>query len=58
MASRVSEDKGGELPTREKLTVTHVRARPNKNERWPLHFCGSLVHSSFSRGAGSDTRML
>lgn len=58
MVSRVSEDKGGDLPTGEKLAVSHVRARPNKNERWPLNFCGSLAPSSFSRVARTDTRML
>lgn len=58
MVSRVSENKGGELPTREKLTMSHVRARPNKNKRCSLNFCGRLVQSSFSRAEGTDTRML
>lgn len=30
----------------------------HKNEREPLNFCGSLVQRSFSRAAGTDTRML
>lgn len=42
---------------REKLIVSRVTEGPNKNERYPFNFTGSLVQGTFSRMAGKDIRM-